>query len=126
MNELPYLEKEGSRECLAVLKGESKTTPEIINSVDASENTIRARLAEGVDHGYIEQIPTTSVENKYRLVEGSIPDDGRGSTTELKEINVRTDTPDRLHRDQLNDYSENYDHINSPFGGSSVNDHTDS
>jgi hypothetical protein len=57
MSSINYLEKEGSLECLALLLDGKKGTPELIKTIDTSENTIRNRLDEGVEK---------TILNRYR------------------------------------------------------------
>ena len=107
-------------ECLALLMDEPKTTPELIESVATSENTVRKRINEGIEHGYIEQMKTYSSDKKYRLIDGSIPNMTETTIFRLKNIHEKQDSPDQLHRDQFNDHSDDGVHIDSPFGNSYV------
>ena len=120
MTERSYCDKEGSMECLALLMDEPKTTPELIESVATSENTVRKRINEGIEHGYIEQMKTYSSDKKYRLIDGSIPNMTETTIFRLKNIHEKQDSPDQLHRDQFNDHSDDGGHIDSPFGNSYV------
>lgn len=126
MSELTYWDKEGSMECLALLMSGSKTTSELAESIDASENTVRARIKEGVTHGYIEQLKTYSINNRYRLIEGSVPETKKSSILRLKNMHERQDTPNQLYRDQFNDYSNDGGHINSPYGASHLSENDSS
>ena len=120
MPDRSYCDKEGSMECLALLMDGPKTTPELIESVANSENTVRKRINEGIEHGYIEQMKTYSSTKKYRLIDGAIPDMKEITVFRLKNLHENQDSPDQLHRDQFNDHSDGGDHINSPFGSSHI------
>lgn len=109
-------------ECLALLMSGSKTTSELAESIDVSENTVRARIKEGVTHGYIKQLKTYSINNKYRLIEGSIPETKESSILRLKNIHESQNTSNQLSREQFNDCSNDGGHINSPYGSSHISE----